>query len=123
MFIVAGTIVWQKYFLHCAYGCKQYTYYEIIGSMNSLDSLYGESFYKQLKEYSAEAFRSSVVSNDRKKLGRLAYGSAEAMWRTKRGGTAVLTESGVRIGRLENSYLQNCGLQNQEPLKKVVPPN
>ena len=68
--------------------------------MNSLDSLYGESFYQQLQQQSAEAFINSAVSNDRRKLGRIAYGNAQAMWRTKRGGTAVLGESGVRIGAM-----------------------
>lgn len=68
--------------------------------MIRVDSLYGESFYQQLQELSTEAFKSSVVSNNRRKLGRIVYGNAEAMWRTKLGGTAVLRESGVRIGAM-----------------------
>jgi hypothetical protein len=66
--------------------------------MYNTSKLYGEAFYQNAQKLASEAFANSSVQNSRRNVGRLAFGSAWAMWYTENGGTVSLQESGLRIG-------------------------
>ena len=62
------------------------------------DNLDSRSYYEQLVVLRDDALRRSYWFGGRTQLGALSFGLAAAYWRAEDGGTAILTDRGLRLG-------------------------